>query len=91
MSRAPQTTPSDADLVRAIRREKSEAAMGLLYDRHTPRAFQMAWRILGGDVQRAEDVMQEAWMRALAQMDSWRATEAFGAWLRGITAAEKRS
>ena len=65
--------------------------MGLLYDRHTPRAFQMAWRILGGDVQRAEDVMQEAWMRALAQMDSWRATEAFGAWLRGITAAEKRS
>ena len=53
--------------------------MSVLYDRHTPRAFQTAWRILGGDLQRAEDVMQEAWMRALAQMDTWRAGEAFGA------------
>ena len=60
--------------------------MSLLYDRHTPRAFQTAWRILGGDVQRAEDATQEAWMRALAQLDSWRASEAFGAWLRGIAA-----
>ncbi len=60
--------------------------MSLLYDRHTPRAFQTAWRILGGDVQRAEDATQEAWMRALAQLESWRASEAFGAWLRGIAA-----
>jgi len=60
--------------------------MSVLYDRHTPRAFQTAWRILGGDVQRAEDATQEAWMRALAQLDSWRETDAFGAWLRGIAA-----
>src|SRR5579872_6583320 len=86
MSLLPEHTPSDADLVRAIHHDRSESAMSVLYDRHTPRAFQTAWRILGGDLQRAEDVMQEAWMRALAQMDTWRAGEAFGAWLRGITA-----
>jgi RNA polymerase sigma-70 factor (ECF subfamily) len=76
----------DIDLVRAIRRDRSESAMNALYDRHTPRAFQTAWRILGGDVQRAEDAMQEAWMRALGRMDTWSTTEAFGTWLRGITA-----
>lgn len=60
--------------------------MSALYDRHTPRAFQTACRILGGDVERAEDAMQDAWMRALARLDSWRESQSFGAWLRGITA-----
>lgn len=76
----------DADLVRALQRDRAESAMSVLYDRHTPRAFQTACRILGGDVQRAEDAMQEAWMRALARLESWRDSESFGAWLRGITA-----
>lgn len=76
----------DADLVAAIRDDASESAMSALYDRHTPRAFQTACRILGGDVQHAEDAMQEAWMRALAALGSWRGNQQFGAWLRGITA-----
>ena len=78
--------PDDAALVRAIQRDGAESAMSVLYDRHTPRAYQTACRILGGDVQRAEDAMQEAWMRALARLDSWRESQAFGAWLRGIAA-----
>jgi RNA polymerase sigma-70 factor (ECF subfamily) len=86
MCLATDQTPHDADLVRAIRHDRSEAAMSLLYDRHTPRAFQAAWRILGGDVQRAEDAIQETWMRALDQLASWRESEGFGAWLRGIAA-----
>jgi len=86
MTGLPDQTAQDVDLVRAIRRDGSESAMSLLYDRHTPRAFQTAWRILGGDVQRAEDAIQEAWMRALSQLESWRASDAFGAWLRGIAA-----
>jgi RNA polymerase sigma factor (sigma-70 family) len=77
---------SDADLVLAIRRDRSDAAFSILYDRHTPRAFQTAWRILGGNAHEAEDAMQDAWIRAVATLDTWRNGEAFGAWLRGITA-----
>jgi RNA polymerase sigma-70 factor (ECF subfamily) len=85
MSHQPNDPVPDADLVRALQRDGAESAMSALYDRHTPRAFQAACRILGGDVQRAEDAMQEAWMRALGQSESWSTREAFGAWLRGIT------
>lgn len=77
---------SDAELVEALQRAQSERAFSTLYDRHTPRAFQTAWRILGGDSQLAEDAMQEAWMRAVSNVGTWSATEPFGAWLRGIAA-----
>ena len=77
---------SDLELVAAIRRDRSETAFNVLYDRHTPRALQTAWRILGGNVHEAEDAMQDAWVRAVATIDTWRNGEAFGAWLRGITA-----
>jgi RNA polymerase sigma-70 factor (ECF subfamily) len=77
---------SDAELVLAVRRDRSDAAFSVLYDRHTPRALQTAWRILGGDAHEAEDVMQDAWVRAVDTLDTWRNGQAFGAWLRGITA-----
>jgi RNA polymerase sigma-70 factor, ECF subfamily len=77
---------TDDDLVRAVRRGGSERAFGMLYDRHTPRAYQTAWRILGGSQTDAEDAMQEAWVRAIASLDTRRADAEFGAWLRGIAA-----
>ena len=77
---------SDVELIAAIRGDRSEAAFSILYDRHTPRAFQTAWRILGGNAHEAEDAMQDAWIRAVATLDRWQNDEAFGAWLRGITA-----
>ena len=75
---------SDAELVAAVRRERSESAFSVLYSRHTPRVYQTVWRILGGNAQESEDVMQEAWVRAVETLDAWRGGEAFGAWLRGI-------
>lgn len=77
---------SDDDLLRAIRREGSERAFGILYDRHTPRAYQTVWRILGGSHADAEDAIQEAWVRAIASLDSHRPEAEFGAWLRSIAA-----
>lgn len=76
----------DAELVLAVRHNRSDSAFSVLYDRHTPRVFQTAWRILGGNMCEAEDAVQEAWVRAVGTLDSWRGGEAFGAWLRGITA-----
>src|ERR1700752_178280 len=56
-----------------------------LYDRYTPRAYQTAWRILGGNDHEAEDAVQEAWMRALESMGP-RSGDSFGAWFRAIAA-----
>ena len=86
MSNSPASPIPDAELVLAVRRDGSDAAFSVLYDRHTPRAFQTAWRILGGNEHEAEDAMQDAWVRAVATLDTWRNGQAFGAWLRAITA-----
>jgi RNA polymerase sigma-70 factor (ECF subfamily) len=86
MNQSPSSSASDAELVLAVKRDRSDSAFSVLYDRHTPRAFQTAWRILGGNAHEAEDAMQDAWVRAVATLDTWRNGEAFGAWLRGITA-----
>src|SRR5438094_904381 len=79
-------TTSDEQLVRAVRRIRSNDAFGVLYDRHTPRAYQTAWRLLGGDQHEAEDAVQEAWVRAVTTLEVWSGGGEFGAWLRGIVA-----
>jgi len=77
---------SDETLVSSIRQQRSEAAFALLYDRHTRRAFETAWRIVGGNPHEAEDVVQEAWLRAVSSLDRWSRQSEFGAWFRGIAA-----
>src|SRR5678810_392013 len=88
---------TDEALVSAIRHDRSEAAFALLYDRQTPRAFRTAWRvpvvqqrafrtawrIVGGNPHEAEDVVQEAWLRAVSSLDRWSRQSEFGAWFRG--------
>jgi len=79
------STP-DRALVRAIQRDRSEDAFSVLYDRHTPRALQTAWRLLGARGDDAEDAVQEAWMRAVQSLHAWNEDASFGAWLRSIAA-----
>ena len=55
--------------------DRSDAAFSTLYDRHTPRALQTAWRVLGGNTDEAEDAVQEAWARAISSLDTWNQTE----------------
>jgi RNA polymerase sigma-70 factor (ECF subfamily) len=77
---------TDDDLVRAIWRDGSERAFEILYDRHTARAYQTAWRILGGSQADTDDVIQETWVRAIASLETRRSDGEFGPWLRGIAA-----
>jgi RNA polymerase sigma-70 factor (ECF subfamily) len=79
---------TDDDLARAVwrGREDAERAFGVLYDRHTPRAYQTAWRILGGSRADADDAVQETWVRAIAALDTRVRGSEFGAWLRSIAA-----
>jgi RNA polymerase sigma-70 factor (ECF subfamily) len=86
MSQSLDRTASDVALVDAVWRAGSHAAFGILYDRHTPRAYQTAWRILGGRRDAVDDAVQEAWSRAIGSLDLWREDSAFGPWFRTITA-----
>jgi RNA polymerase sigma-70 factor (ECF subfamily) len=77
---------TDDQLVHSIRHRRSDDAFLVLYRRHTPRALQLAWRILGGLDREAEDVVQDAWTRAIGALDQWSGDAPFGAWFRGIIA-----
>ena len=80
------TSATDDWLVQAIRHDRSDEAFTLLYRRHTPRALQTAWRILGGLDREAEDAVQDAWVRAIGALGEWRGEAPFGAWFRAIVA-----
>jgi RNA polymerase sigma-70 factor, ECF subfamily len=78
---APQ--PSDSLLIAAVRRG-DERSFVLLYRRHTPRLLQVVLRIVGGAVDDAEDVVQEAWIAATAALEGFRGDASFRTWLTGI-------
>ena len=78
--------PSDRDLAARFSRGgvDAEDAFRALFGRHTPRLYALALRLLAGRQPDAEDVVQEAWMRAaegLARFE-WRA--ALTTWLSAI-------
>jgi RNA polymerase sigma-70 factor (ECF subfamily) len=82
-SRLDSSSTDDA-LVREVRRSGSETAFSILYDRHTPRLLQTAWRMFGGAGHAAEDAVQDAWVRACGSLAEWRGDAPFAAWVRGI-------
>src|SRR3982751_727962 len=73
---------ADELLVAAARRGDRDA-FGRLVDRHRPRALALARRLLG-DAAEAEDVVQEAVLRAYLALRDLREPSRFGAWLCGI-------
>ncbi|HEX6368632.1 MAG TPA: sigma-70 family RNA polymerase sigma factor [Longimicrobium sp.] len=60
------------------------AAARELYDAHAPRVYRLAYRF-AGDAARAEDWVQETFVRAFQRLHDFRGEAAFGAWLRAIT------
>ena len=76
-------TQSDRELVEAVVLSGDEAAFRELYHRHTPRLYQLVLRLVGSE-QDAEDVVQEAWIRATEAAANFRWESGFGTWLTGI-------
>jgi RNA polymerase sigma-70 factor (ECF subfamily) len=78
------TAPSDeAPLLERVRRGE-EAAFRTLYRRHTPRLFGLVHRLLGARLGETEDVVQEAWLRAVKGLPGFRGESLFSTWLSGI-------
>ncbi len=75
----------DSDLVgRAARGDR--AAFEKLYRRHRDRVYGLLWRLAGGDAALAEDLLQEAFVRAWQKLDSFRGESRFGTWLHRLSA-----
>ena len=73
---------TDADLVTAARGGDG-AALGLLLERHRPRLFATAVRLLGYRPD-AEDAVQETCLAAMRHIGSVRDPESVGAWLQAV-------
>lgn len=75
---------SDRGLAEAILSRGDEGAFRILYNRHTPRLYQLVLRLVGGVESDAEDVVQETWLRASQKLARFRWESAFSTWLCGI-------
>jgi RNA polymerase sigma-70 factor (ECF subfamily) len=56
-----------------------------LYRSHCGRIFALCWRMCGGDKGLAEDMVQEAFVRAWNKLDLFRGDSKFGTWLHRLT------
>lgn len=74
----------DRALVRRVLETGDERAFRQLYRRHTSYLYQFALRVLGGNEQEAEDVVQETWIRAVESLASFRWEAGLRTWLGGI-------
>ena len=73
-----------ASLLESFARTRTEGDFRTLYDAATPAMFGFALRLSGGDRSVAEDVVQEAWFRAIERVESFDATRPGGPWLHGF-------
>ncbi len=73
---------SDVAVVARARRGDDDA-FRLLVDRHSRSIFRLIWRITGCE-QDAEDLVQETFLRAYRNLDSFQERSNFGTWLYRI-------
>ncbi|HEX9894842.1 MAG TPA: RNA polymerase sigma factor [Gemmatimonadales bacterium] len=74
----------DREAVTAFLASRSEPAFRVLYHRHAPSLYGLLLRLTGGNAALAQDLMQEAWLRAVAGLDRFAWQSKLGTWLHGI-------
>jgi len=76
------TSTTDTDLL-ALASEGDPRAIRILYDRFSPRVYAVVRRIAGDD-DLAQDYAQEAWIRAIRALPTFRGDARFSTWLHRI-------
>jgi RNA polymerase sigma-70 factor (ECF subfamily) len=61
------------------------AAFEALYHRHTSRVYALCWRLCGGVESLAQEMTQDAFVRAWQKLPQFRGESAFGTWLHRLT------
>jgi RNA polymerase sigma factor (sigma-70 family) len=74
---------ADNDLVRRAAAGERDA-FEQLYRRHVRRVFGVIWRLVGGVEARAEELTQDAFVRAWQALAGFRQESAFGTWLHRL-------
>jgi RNA polymerase sigma-70 factor (ECF subfamily) len=64
--------------------DRRRRALGLLYDRHSRRVFNVAWRVLG-DWDLAQDVTQEVFLHLADRISSFRGEAGLTSWIYRVT------
>lgn len=87
VSRSPTGAGHDEDqeLV-ALARNGDAKAFESLYRRHRDRIYGLVWRLGGGDFALADDLLQEAFVRAWQKLESFRGDSQFSTWLHRLSA-----
>jgi RNA polymerase sigma-70 factor (ECF subfamily) len=75
------------DALVALARAKQPAAFEALIQRHNRRLYRMARGVVESDVE-AEDVLQDAYVRAFSHLDQFRQESLFSTWLTRIVLNE---
>lgn len=84
MSESAASAPSRLETaVAAFRRRPDEAAFRALYRQATPKLWALALRMTG-DRTRAEDAVQDCWLRAVRGLERFAGRSRFDTWLIGI-------
>lgn len=76
-------TRTDAELVSAAA-IGNRSAFAELYRRHGGRLLPTLWRLTGGDRSAAEDLLQDAFVKAWTKLDQLREPAAFRGWLKRL-------
>jgi RNA polymerase sigma-70 factor (ECF subfamily) len=84
-----EATQADFRLVEQAR-QGNTAAFGQLVERYQEVAFRIAY-LIAGDAQDAEDIAQDAFVKAYAALDRFRLDAPFRPWLLQIVANEARN
>ena len=73
---------SDRDLISAFLARRSEAAFAPIYERHRAVVYGLAMRLVGATA--ADDVAQDAWVRAVHAFSRFNGHSSLRTWLCGI-------
>jgi RNA polymerase sigma-70 factor (ECF subfamily) len=77
-------TDDDRELVAEFLATRSEQAFRRLYRRHASAVYALLLRLTAGDAARAEDCLQDAWLRAVAGLERFAWRSSLRTWIRGI-------
>lgn len=75
---------ADQALVQTFLLTRDESLFRLLYGRHTDALWRLALRLTGGDRIASEDVVQDAWLRAVERLPQFRWESSLRTWLCGF-------
>ncbi|MCB0542939.1 MAG: RNA polymerase sigma factor [Lewinellaceae bacterium] len=75
---------ADRSLAEAFLLTRDEFVFGLLYRRHKDALWRLAMRLSGGDRNVSEEVLQEAWLRAVERLPQFRWESSLRTWLSGF-------